>query len=404
MIGVGLLGLGTVGTGIVEILEDRKKELEELLGEPVVIRKILVLNKKKPRKLSTDRYVITTDFKDLINDKDIQIILEATGDQDRAYRYLKEALIGGKHVVSANKALVSKHLEELSLLAEEKGLAFLYEASVAGGIPVLKALKDQLRLNRINMIGGIVNGTCNYILTRMEDEGLDYSQALKEAQEIGYAELDPRFDVEGLDSLRKLRILASLALQTKVGEEDILLEGIERISKLDLELANKLGRRFKLVATARRVEGGFEALVMPSLLKKESQLSGVCGAYNMVELTGDKIGSLSFYGLGAGGLPTANAVLSDLLDIAVGAYPRKSPLGQEALTSLGGKLEASFYLRINKYNCELEQAFKPIIEELLFSGTQLVVLTKKLPLKEIYYQLESKSISKKDYFLARLEV
>lgn len=403
MIGIGLLGLGTVGTGIVEILEERKEEIRELLGSTIEIRKILVLNKDKPRRIPIDRDLVTTNYEDLISDKEIQIVVEVTGDQDRAYDYVKEALESGRHVVSANKALVSKYFEELSQLAADKNLAFLYEASVAGAVPVIKALKDQLRLNRIGEVGGIVNGTCNFILTKMEEEELDYGQALKEAQELGYAELDPRADVGGLDSLRKLRILASLALQTQVLEETIILEGIEKICKLDMEMANKLDRRIKLIARARLVEEGFQALVMPSLLKKDKQLAGVRGAFNMVEFRGDKVGCLSFYGLGAGGQPTANAVLNDLLDIVMDNFSSANPLVQVALENAGGKISDRFYVRINKSKGGLDQALEAIVEEVIISGPQLVFITKVLQLDEIYHVLEGQSISREDYFIARLE-
>ena len=247
MINIGLLGLGTVGTGVVEILAEREKEISLLLGKELNIKKVLVknINKKRDVKLKPD--TIVSDFNEILNDDEISIVIEVTSDVDTSYEYIKAALNKGKAVVTANKALVSKYFEELSSLADEKGVSFLYEASVGGGIPILKPLKEELILNEITDVQGILNGTCNYILTRMFNEGLDYGEVLANAQELGYAEMNPAADVEGDDTLRKLRILASLALQGKVGEEDIILEGINKITSFDVRQIKLMDSTVKLI-------------------------------------------------------------------------------------------------------------------------------------------------------------
>jgi homoserine dehydrogenase len=239
MINIGLLGLGTVGLGIVEILDKRKDELKAILGSELRIKKILVKNNSKKRSIDIEREMIVTDFEDILEDEDISIIIEVTSDLENSYKYIKKALNAGKHVVTANKAVVSKYFEELSSLASEKKLAFLYEASVGGGIPILKPLREQTAINEITKVQGILNGTCNYILTRMFEEGMDYEDTLKIAKELGYAEVDPTADVEGYDTLRKLRILGTIALRGKISEEDMILDGISSITAFDMEQIKK---------------------------------------------------------------------------------------------------------------------------------------------------------------------
>ena len=235
MINIGLLGLGTVGQGVVEIIRKKEKDLENLLNKKIKIKKILVKNINKERDIQPSKDIITDDFKDILEDDEINIIIEVTSDLEESYGYIKDSLNKGKHVVTANKAIVSKYFEELNNLSIKNKVAFLYEASVAGGIPVLKPLKEEIALNEIDEVQGILNGTCNYILTKMFQEGLDYKEVLKVAQDLGYAEADPAADVEGHDTLRKLRILGTIALQGTILEEDIILEGIDNISSFDVE-------------------------------------------------------------------------------------------------------------------------------------------------------------------------
>ena len=331
MINIGLLGLGTVGKGVVEILNKRQKELEDLTGRKVRVKKILVKNVDKDRGMDLEEGVITGDFEEILNDQDISIIVEVTSDLEESYTYIKKSLSAGKHVVTANKAVVSKYFEELSQLAADKDLAFLYEASVGGGIPVLKPLKEELALNKGIMIQGILNGTCNYILTRMVNEGKDYEEILKIAQDLGYAEADPTADVEGEDTLRKLRILATLVLQGRITEEDILSYGISSITSWDIENIKNMDSTIKLIGEARLTDEGYIALVHPTIIRNDSQFANVDMAFNSIIFRGENVGELKFYGPGAGKLPTANAVLRDVLDIINDSYWKGNPWEQISL-------------------------------------------------------------------------
>lgn len=334
MLNIGLLGLGTVGQGVVEIISKRKKELEELLNKKIRIKKILVKNMDKKRNIILPEDILTDNFNDIIEDDEIQLIIEATSSLGEGYRYVKEGLERGKHVVTANKAIVSRYFEELTALALENRVAFLYEASVAGGIPILKPLKEHIPLNRINEIQGILNGTCNYILTKMFEDDLDYDEALKIAQDLGYAESDPVADVEGYDTLRKLRILSSLGLQRKILEDDILLEGIDNIKSFDIEQIKKLNSVIKLIGEAKHYEDGYVAIVLPTIVAKDTYFSTINGAFNSISFKGDNVGELKFYGPGAGKLPTANAILTDVLDIGLNTYRNKNLLGKRGLKTI----------------------------------------------------------------------
>jgi len=314
MINIGLLGFGTVGQGVYRVLQDKGEELGALLGTEIEIKSILVKDLYKERKTEVPLSKLTLNPEDIVGDDDIDIIVEVTGDVDLSYRYISKAFERGKHVITANKAVVSAYFEELSHLAEENDVYFLYEASVAGGIPVLKPLKDQIRMNSISKVQGILNGTCNYILTRMTDEGLAYGDVLKEAQNLGYAESDPSSDVEGIDTMRKLRILSTMALGASVTEDDIICDGIDSISDLDIGLLREMGRKVKLIAEAREVDGGYQAIVQPKAVPVGSYFSGVNGADNSVSIVGKYLGVLGFQGPGAGMYPTANAILTDIID------------------------------------------------------------------------------------------
>lgn len=401
MLKVGLLGLGTVGQGVVEMLGERQEEISALLGKKVEIAKALVTDLSKEREINLDKELMTDDFNQILNDDSIDVIVEVTSSLEEAYGYMKSSLEKGKHVVSANKAALSKYFEELSSLAEEKGLALLYEASVAGGIPVLKPLKEELILNEIDQVQGILNGTCNYILTRMTEEGLDYGQVLKAAQDLGYAEADPAADVEGLDTLRKLRILATLALQGKVEEEDIILEGIERIKAVDIERIKALNSSFKLIGQADYSDGGFSALVMPAVVTKDSYFASVNQASNSVAFEGSNVGQLKFYGPGAGKLPTANAILTDLLDIGLDNYRKESPLADRSLENRNDQLVGKFYLRLESSDQELRNGLQDWVETFYDNQDSFALVTKPVKLNSIYRFLQEQGLEKKDYFIAR---
>lgn len=402
MVGIGLLGLGTVGTGVVEILEKRQEELEALTGKHIKIKKILVKNINKKRKINIEENIVTSDFEDILKDKDISIIVELTGDLEQSYKYIKAALNSGRDVVTANKAVVSKYFEELSSLAAEKNLGFLYEASVGGGIPIIKPLQEALILNRINRVQGILNGTCNYILTKMLYEGLDYEEALKTAQELGYAEADPTADVVGHDTLRKLRILGTLALQGEIHEEDILLEGISKITAFDIEQIKKLKSTVKLIGEVKELDEGFTAVVQPTIIKEDSYFANVNMAFNSVVFSGDNVGELKFYGSGAGKLPTANAVLSDIVDIIMGSYIKRNPLGERNLKNLNARINGEYYLRISTSTKETLKNIESISKEVLSTKDNIALRTKEIEYIDIINLLSSLGIHKEEYFLARI--
>lgn len=402
MIKIGLLGLGTVGTGFVEILKNREKEIFNLLETEISIKKILVKNIDKKRHVDLDKDILTLNFEDILYDDEISIVVEVTGDLDQAYEYIKLALKKGKSVVTANKAIVSKYFEELSTLAAEKGVSFSYEASVGGGIPIIKPLKEELILNKISQVQGILNGTCNYILSNMFKENLNYDQVLKKAQELGYAEIDPRADVEGHDSLRKLRILGTLALQGKIEEKDIVLEGIERINRFDIEQIKLMKSTIKLIGEVRETEDGFSAVVMPTIVKEKSYFASVNMAYNSVSIKGDNIGELKFYGLGAGKLPTGDAVLRDVLDIGLGFSRKENPLGERILKNNNSKIQASYYLRIAKSKEDIYKAVETIAKKTLSIEENIAIITEKIEFKKIMDILSSLGIGKDDYFIGRI--
>lgn len=403
MVNIGLLGLGTVGTGVVEILNSKRDYLKDITGQDINIKKILVKNLDKKREVNLSECTLTDDFDEILNDEEISIIIEVTSDLETTYKHINAALNRGKSVVTANKAIVSKYFEELSSLAAEKDIAFLYEASVGGGIPVLKPLKEQLILNEIDEIQGILNGTCNYILTRMIDEDKGYDEVLKTAQDLGYAEADPTADVEGIDTLRKLRILASLSLQGKVSEEDIFLDGISSIKAVDIEHIKAMNATVKLIAEAKAYEDGFTAVVQPTIVKNSNYFANVNMAFNSVAFKGDNVGELKFYGPGAGKLPTANAVLSDVLDIILDNYIKGDPLGNKKLKNYNDKIKGNYYLRVSNANEEVTSALRGIANNMLNKGSQPAILTEEIELSKLEELISSFGIGKKDYFLARID-
>ncbi len=387
MIGIGLLGFGTVGQGVYRILKEREKELEALLQEPMEIRKILVRDVHKKRDTEVPKSLLTEDPSEILSDESIGILVEVTGDLSLSYDLTLEAFQRGMHVVTANKAMVSRHFEEISKKAEECSVSFLYEASVAGGVPILKALKDQTRIGQVNRIEGILNGTCNYILTQMVEESLTYGEALKKAQEMGYAEADPKEDVEGTDTRRKLRILSTLSFGGAVAEQDILCQGISAITDLDISLLRSLGREVKLLGRAEEKEGDVSAWVFPTAVEKTSAFYGVKGADNRVQISSRYGGVLGFQGPGAGMYPTANSVLLDVLDCVLKTQRIESPLGKRVLSLKNEHLEGVFYVRMQKESLEFTDVQALSDQVLLTNEHQLAFLTKKVSLKVLKKQL-----------------
>ncbi|HSF07386.1 MAG TPA: homoserine dehydrogenase [Methylomirabilota bacterium] len=314
---LGLLGLGTVGGGVVKLLDSERAMLEERAGCRLVLATVADLDTIRPREgLDLARLPLTTDAARVLDDPSVQIVIELVGGLEPARSFILRALAAGKHVVTANKALLAHHGAELYQEARRRGVTLAFEAAVAGGIPLIRAIKEGLVANRILSVFGIVNGTSNYILSKMTDEGLDFSLVLKEAQAHGYAETDPTLDIEGLDSAHKLQILVSLAFRSFVDLKDIHTEGITRVTPQDIAYARELGYRVKLLAIAKASDGGLEVRVHPTMIPADSPLAAVSGVFNAVFLTGHAVGDLMFYGRGAGQLPTASAVWSDIVEIA----------------------------------------------------------------------------------------
>lgn len=347
MIKIGLLGLGTVGSGVYEIINERAEYIKEIIGKEVEISKILVRDINKKRNLDISKALLTTNPYDILENPEIDIVVEVMGGVDTAYKYITTAFNNGKHVVTSNKEVVSKYLYELSSLAEEKNKAFLFEASVAGGIPIIKPLKQNIKINDIDKIQGILNGTTNFILTKMYEENLDFNEALKIAQELGYAEADPTSDVEGLDSARKLSILSSIAFRSKIDMNDIVCRGISSISALDIKIFKELGLVVKLLAKSIVKENQFSASVEPVLIDTNSILSNVKDAYNIVLINGHIIGELQFYGQGAGKNPTGNAVVCDIIDVLTGDFNSDIQLQNTTLQPAYNRLfSGKYYVRI----------------------------------------------------------
>ncbi|CAM3469969.1 homoserine dehydrogenase [Cytobacillus oceanisediminis] len=314
-ISIGLLGLGTVGSGVVQIIEKHQDKLMHQVGCPVVVKKVLVKNLDKERAVKVDRNMLTANPDDILNDNDIDVVIEVMGGIEDTRDHLKKALNNGKHVVTANKDLMAVYGPELLSAASQNGCDLFYEASVAGGIPILRGLVDGLASDRITKMMGIVNGTTNFILTKMSKQGSAYEEVLKEAQDLGYAESDPTADVEGLDAARKMAILSTLGFSMNIDLDDVKVKGITEITEEDLQYGKQLGYTMKLIGIAHREGEKVEVSVQPTLLAESHPLASVQDEYNAVYVYGEAVGETMFYGPGAGSLPTATAVVSDLVGV-----------------------------------------------------------------------------------------
>jgi len=317
-IGVGLVGLGVVGGQVARVLLDRGDILAEQAGCPLVLRKVKVLESDLSRPLARemDAELFTTDADEFFADSGIDIVVEAMGGENPALQYITRALSSGKHVVTSNKEVIAKHGAELLALAQQHGVGLRYEASVGGGIPLISRFQYDLVANKIKGIYAIINGTTNYILTRMAREGIDFSEALRKAQELGYAEANPENDIEGIDAVYKLAILASLAFHSQVRPEYIYREGISRLASRDFQYAQELGFAIKLLAITKESDNLIEARVHPVFTPEDSLLAKVDGVYNAILVEGDLVGRVLFFGEGAGALPTSSAVVADVVSTA----------------------------------------------------------------------------------------
>jgi homoserine dehydrogenase len=328
---VGLLGFGTIGVGVAKVFQQNAGLMANRLGAQMKLVRIADLDITTDRGIKIDPGVLTTDADQVLANPEIDVVIELIGGYEPARSFVLKAIENGKHVVTANKALLAKHGEEILGAAARKGVEVMFEASVGGGIPVLSAIKENLCVNRFRSIFGILNGTCNYILTRMTNEGADFADVLKDAQAKGYAEADPTFDIEGIDTAHKLAILNALCYGTKVNFGDIYIEGISRITALDIQYAGQFGYKIKLLAIGKQVNGQVEARVHPTMIPKNNPLAQVDGVFNAVRLVGDFVGPVMLYGQGAGMDATASAVVGDVMaigrDLLAGSVNRTPAMG-----------------------------------------------------------------------------
>jgi homoserine dehydrogenase len=324
-VGVGLLGLGVIGSAVARVLTDKGQDIAGCAGRLVELRRVLVHQPNKKRATVVPEALLTTDAEGILSDPEVQVVVELLGGEEPARQYIETALRRGKHVVTANKEVMAKFGPELMAVAQEHGAEIRYEASVGGGIPLIGPFNRTLLANRIYQVRAIINGTTNYILTRMAEEGAPFADALGQAQALGYAEPDPRNDVEGIDAAYKVAILASLAFRARVHADDVYREGIQRLHPNDFRYARELGYAIKLLAIGKETEGGIEARVHPALVPNHQLLAQVGGVFNAVQVDGDLMGPVVFYGRGAGAGPTSGVVVADIIELArrvgVGAAP-----------------------------------------------------------------------------------
>ena len=347
MVKIGIVGVGTVGESVVKILEQNQDVISARAGVAIEVKKGVVRNVNKKRSVDIP---LTNDVNEVLEDEEIDIVVELMGGVEEAFVVVKKALNKGKAVVTANKALLAYHRYELAKLA--KDIAFEYEASVAGGIPIINALRQGLSANHIESMMGIMNGTCNYMLTKMRDEEVAYEDILKEAQELGYAEADPTFDVGGYDAAHKLLILASIAYGIDAKPEDILIEGIENVTQEDIAFAKEFGYEIKLLGIAKKDGNEVELRVHAALIDKEEMIAKIDGVMNGISVVGDKVGETLYYGPGAGGDATASAVIADIVDIARSGKSApmlgfNRPMEGKLTLKSAAEIRSKYYLRIN---------------------------------------------------------
>lgn len=314
---IALLGLGTVGSGVVKIIEENRQQIKDTINKDIVIKHILVRDKSKKRPLNISQYHLTEDINDILNDNSIDIVVEVMGGIEPTVDWLRTALKNKKHVITANKDLLAIHLKLLEDLAEENGVALKFEASVAGGIPIVNAINNGLNANNISKFMGIFNGTSNFILSKMTHEQTTFKDALEEAQRLGFAEADPTDDVEGVDAARKVVITSYLSFNQVIKLNDVKSVGISDITLADINAANSLNYKIKLIGKGTYENGYVNASVEPTLIHKNHQLEAVENEYNAIYVIGDAVGDTMFYGKGAGSLATGSAVVSDLLNVAL---------------------------------------------------------------------------------------
>ncbi len=351
-VNIGLIGLGTVGGGVARLIQKHHDDYVEHYGIDLCLKRTCSRDPQEAERLGVAAS-FTDDWHQVVGDPDIDIVIELIGGEHPATEIFEESFKGGKHVVSANKALLGRHVEHLARMAAENGVALRCEAAAAGGIPVVNALEHNLVANEVLTIAGIMNGTTNYILTRMEHEGLPFDTVLADAQAAGYAEADPTADVDGFDAASKIAILASIGFKTRVTTDDVYMQGIRSISDIDFAVAKEFGYTIKLLSIARNTAEGIDARVHPTMIPLSHQLASVSGAMNAVYVVGDAVGETMFYGAGAGSFPTASAVVGDVMALAEplsqgrSPIPESEPFGHNLTLKPIADLKTRYYIRLS---------------------------------------------------------
>ncbi|HHW02958.1 MAG TPA: homoserine dehydrogenase [Thermoanaerobacterales bacterium] len=399
---LGILGFGTVGSGVAELIQKNQETIAKRLGQSIEIKKVLVRDLTKKRSFMAESK-LTDNPQEILNDGDIPIVVELMGGEEPALTYIRQALESGKHVVTANKEVISKHGKELLDLAQKKGVNLFFEASVGGGIPIIRPMKQCLAANEIIKIMGILNGTTNYILTQMTEKNKSFEEALLEAQKEGYAESDPTADIKGSDAARKLSILSSIGFNTRITPDLVYTEGIDSISIVDINYARELGYRIKLVAMGKRHGGEVEVVVTPMLLKEGHPLAGVNGVFNAILVEGNAVGRVMFYGQGAGKMPTASAVVADIIDAVRSKNGSKiyCTCYDELNVMDPGLSTARFYLRLKATDKpgvlskisgamgENQISLSQVFQKNTMNGTaEIVMVTYEVPFKNLQNALD----------------
>lgn len=392
---IGILGLGTVGGGVWDILSTTKFQEYD-----IKVKAALVRNKSKYISYEEQGLNLTLEPYEILNDPEIDTVVEVMGGIDKPYEYIKYALSKGKHVVTANKAVLAKHMEEFLALAKNHSAALLYEASVGGGIPLIKPLKQNARINNFYEISGILNGTSNFILSKMSKEGLEFADVLKQAQEKGYAEQDPSDDIDGTDMARKISVLSSTIFKKHLPLEQIQINGIRHIEKQDMDIAKKAGCDIKLIARSNYEDNNYKAAVEPVILKQNSIFAQVSDAYNIGMAKGDNLSEVSFYGEGAGRYATANAVVSDLLDIY--NHEAIEHLAVDFSSTKVNPILADYYVRLNDTN-KIEELKAKLSAYNLINLHKGAFIAEKITSSEIKNYADEINVANQNYFIARLD-
>lgn len=406
---IGLLGLGTVGTGVYEIINLQKGNYFASSKKKAIITKVLVNDIKKPREITIPPGLLTNNFDDIVNDPDIEVVICVMGGMEPEYSYMLQAMEKGKHIITANKAIVSEHMNVLLKTAKDYNVSFLFEASVGGGIPIINALNQTLRINQIDEIKGILNGTTNFILSKMSYDGWSFNYTLKKAQEMGFAEADPSADIDGFDVSRKLCILSSMAFGFHIDESTIYKRGIREITIFDIDMFKNLGYVLKYLAHSKREQDTFYTTVEPILLPLSNIMSNVNEEFNIISINGNIIGELQFYGKGAGKNATANAVVGDLLYIINSDFKNlKIPLNNQLNNGGISAFKGKYYLRANtKSHDDFSQVLDLIDEyssknNIQFNNKKLYLITEEMSATSFNALADKITALNIDIFYARI--